>query len=195
MRSKENKKSLKIIIAVIVGVFVLFALISLSKRPQPLTQQYLNQPKIQNTQLKTHTSQALKISFQYPKDWYVDDRYRKVLITNYKTNLNRDDKPSKDQMEIVLNEFSNCFKTLDEDMINPACGEGGLTKKNKIVSKTIKEVHGGSFYRYSIVTYSNQDLIYYFVQKGNRNIRISKQPDPSKFEKEFEELVGSIEFL
>jgi len=196
MGNKRNKKSLRIIITVVIFVvFILFVLISLSKKSQPLTQQYSNQPQIQNANFKTHTSQDLKISFKYPKDWHIDDRYRKVLITNYETNLNRDDKPNRNQIEIVLNEFSNCFKTLDEDMIKPACGEGGPTSKNTIISKKSREIREGTFYKYVVKQSNGENITLYFLQNGNKILQLSKQPNPSQFEKEFDDIVNSITFL
>jgi len=192
-----KKKSLRIIITVIiVGVFILFVLISLNKKTQPLTQQYLNHPQIQNAKFKTHTSQDLKISFRHPRDWYIDDRYRKVLITNYETNLNRDDKPSNNQIEILVDEFSGCHPDIEENLKDPACGEGGPSvAKNKIISKEIKQTKEGAFYRYIINTPKGNEWTYYLLEKGDKILQISKQPDPSQFEKEFDDIVESITFL
>lgn len=199
MKKKENKKSLGlIIIAFIVGVFILFVLISLGKNSQPLTQQYLNQPQIQNSKFKTHTSQDLKISFQYPEGWYVDDRYFMILLANYETNLNRDDKPSSNQIEILVDEFSGCHLDIEENLKDPACGEGGPSvQMNKIFSKDVSHKKGGTFYTYVVLSPDGKKLTYYLLQKNNSGtiLQISKQPDPSQFEKQFEELVNSIRFL
>ncbi|MEK7534725.1 MAG: PsbP-related protein [Patescibacteria group bacterium] len=195
MKNKENKKLLKIIIiTVIVGVFILFVLVSLGKKPQPITQQYLNQPRIQNDQLKTHISQDLKISFQYPKDWYVDDRYRSILLTNYVTNLNRDDHPNLNQIEIIIDETSLCQDSIEKNLIYGGCGENQKIL-NKILNKQTQNLSAGIFSKYTVQYPNNSQNTIYYLQKDDQVLQISKQPDPSRFEKEFEELVNSIEFL
>lgn len=146
-------------------------------------------------ELKAYTSQASKISLSYPKDWYIDDRYQKLLITNYLTNLNRDDHPSEKQIELLISLFSGCHKTIEENLIDPACGEGGPTiKKNKILSKEMRETKGGTLYKY-VVESPNNKFTYYLLQNEDKILKISKQPDPSQFEKEFENLINSIRFL
>lgn len=196
---KKDKKSLRIIIlAAIAGLLFLFVLSIFKKPSQDLSQQYSNQTQIQNTNLITYTNQDLKISFQYLREWYVDDRYRKILLTNYETNLNRDDKPSNNQIEILLDEFSGCHPDIEENLKDPACGEGGPSvQMNKILSKDVSQKKGGMFYRYVILNPDGKEYTYYLLQKNNDDtiLQISKQPDPSQFEKEFEELVNSIEFL
>lgn len=164
----------------------------------PSQDNYSSTPKPGETttnNLKNYTSQALKISFNYPKEWYLDDRYQRLLITNYVTNLNRDDKPSDEQIELLISYFTGCHKTIEENLIDPACGEGGPeVKKNKILSKEMRETKGGTFYKY-IVEFPNEKFTYYLLEKMDEVIKISKHPDPSQFEKEFEEIVNSIEFL
>lgn len=159
-------------------------------------EQYSESPRPKetiNNNFKSYTSQALKISFKYPSDWFIDDRYQMVLLANYQTNLNRDDRPKDNQIEILINNFSNCFPTLEEDLIDPACGQGKV--KNKIISKDVKQTSGGHFLKYTLDSYDENQRIQYFFQKGEKILDIEKQPDPSQFEKEFDEIVNSIRFL
>ena len=139
-------------------------------------------------------SQDLKISLSYPRGWYIDDRYHSILLTDYKTNLNRDDKPSNNQIEIYIREFSNCFPSLEEDLKYPACGQRKDGQPNNIISKETKQVPGGTFYKYITKSPENKEFVYYFLERGDRLLQISKEPDPSKFEKEFKEIINSIRF-
>ena len=150
---------------------------------------------VDNLNLKNYTSKDLKISFQYPKDWYLDDRYLMILLTNYETNLNRDDTPVNNQVEILISNFKGCHDTIEENLMDPACGEGGPSvPKNKILSKETRQTKGGTFYKY-IVESPNKNFTYYLFEKGDKVLQIEKLPDPSKFEKEFEEIVSAIKFL
>lgn len=195
MKQKKNKKSTKtIIISVVVGFFILFVLISLGKKPQPLTQQYLNQPQIQNAKFKTHTSQDLKISFQYLREWNVDEKNGNVLITSYRTFIGQGKKATTNQVRLNITRASLCQKTLDEDVLLGGCGEGKNTK-NEVLSKDIKKVLSGSFIVYKIKYPTGQLDTSYYLQHEDVILQISKQPDPSQFEKEFEEIVNSITFL
>jgi hypothetical protein len=95
-------------------------------------------------------------------------------------------------IEITLDEFANCVTTLEEDLINPACGQGKI--KNKIILKKIHQVSGGEFLKYILDSNDENQRIQYFFQKDTKILQISKTPDPSRFEKEFEDLVNSIRF-
>lgn len=195
MGNKRNKKSLRIIITVVIFVvFILFVLISLSKKSQPLTQQYLKQPQIQNDNFKTHTSQDLKISFEYPNDWYVDDRNYTVLLTNYLTSLNSNDHPNSNQIEIIIREASLCQDTIEKNLIYGGCGENQKIL-NKILNKQIQALSSGAFYKYTVQYPGHPEQMFYFLQKGDNILKLSKQPDPSQFEKEFDDIVNSITFL
>lgn len=195
MKKKETKKSLRlIIIALIVWLFILLVLISLSKRPQPTTQQYLNQPQLQNAKFKTHTSLDLKIYFQYPNGWYVDEKNGNVLITSYRTFIGEGKKAAANQVRLNITRAILCQKTLDEDVLLGGCGEGKNTK-NEILSKDIEKVPSGSFITYKIKYPNGQLDTFYYLQHDDTILQISKQPDPSNFEKEFEDIVNSIRFL
>ncbi len=148
-----------------------------------------------SSSVQSYTSKDLKISFQYLKGWYVDDRYQRILLTTYKTSLNENVSPSPSEVELLISEFSYCFKTIEEDLIKPACGQGGPKSYNTIVSKQSKVVDGGTFYTYTVKSPNGKISAYYLLQNGDRILQISKQPDPSQFEKEFEDIINSIKFI
>lgn len=154
---------------------------------------------VKQNSVKTHVSNDLKISFQYPKDWHIDDRYYFVLLTNYLTNLNKNDRPSAKQIEITFHKYSGgCHETLEENLKDPACGEGGPSvKPNKIVSKESTQISGGIFYKYVIEYPSGKQQTFYLLQQTGTDkiLQISKEPDPSKFETEFNEIISSVKFL
>lgn len=146
-----------------------------------------------NGQLKEYTSQDLKISFKYPAGWFVEDEYPFTLISNFKSSLHKDIKLENDQIEIMISEFSNCFPTLEEDLVDPACGQG--KQKNKIISKDITQAPGGEFLKYTLDSYDENQRVQYFFQKGDKILDIEKNPDPSQFEKEFDQIAQSFKFL
>lgn len=161
-----------------------------NEKTQPVN---IASPSPNNQKLKSYTSQNLKISFKYPKDWYVEDEYPSILISNFKSSLHKNFDLKKDQIEILVNNLSKCFPTLEEDLIKPACGQGAV--ENKIISKEVIKAPGGEFLKYKLDSPDEYQRIQYFFQKGEKILQIEKHPDPSQFEKEFEEIVASIEFL
>ncbi|MEK7534008.1 MAG: hypothetical protein AAB600_01595 [Patescibacteria group bacterium] len=184
MKKKENKKSVRtFIIAVIVGVLLLFVLALIKQNPQDVSQQYL-----------TYTSQDLKISFEYPRDWHVDEKDRSILIVSYATRIGKGSTPNKNQIKMFINSASLCQKSLDEDVLLGGCGEGENTK-NEILSKDIKKAPSGLFIIYKIKYPTGQMDTFYYLQHYDTILQISKQPDPSQFEKEFEDIINSIRFL
>lgn len=142
-----------------------------------------------------HISEDLKISLTYPKGWYIDDRYQSILLTNYETNQNERNEPSSNQVKIYISNFSSCFPSIEEDLRYPACGENKLDGPDEIVSRDIEKTKGGTFHKYITRTPRKDEIIYYLLENGDRTIEISKEPDPSKFEKEFEEIINSMNFL
>lgn len=144
---------------------------------------------------KSYTSKDLKISFKYPANWYINEKDFDLMLTTFVTRFGRNDQPTKDQLKIFINNFIGCFEKIEENLIDPACGEGGSkVKKNEIISKEMKTVKGGTFYKYLVKTPS-ATLTYYLLENKDRVLQISKQPDPSNFEKEFDEIIESIEFI
>ena len=145
--------------------------------------------------LKSYTSQDLKISFEYPQNWYIDEKDLDVMITSYRTRIGENKSPKENEIKIFIDNFNGCHDTIEENLIDPACGQGGSTvKKNKILSKETRQTKGGTFYKY-IVESPNKNFTYYLFEKGDKVLQIEKLPDPSKFEKEFEEIVSAIKFL
>lgn len=187
-----------LIALILVFVVALVALIlyknsSKSLHPLPQNAQTTN-PSTSKT--KEYTSNSLKILFKYPKDWFVEEKDRSIMITNYPTKIGENKQPDENQLKLFLDEFSGCFESIEENLIDPACGEGGQTApKNKILSKEMHQAKGGTFYKYVINTPKGNQFIYYLLENGKNVLKIEKHPDPSQYEKEFEEIINSIEFL
>lgn len=174
---------------VAVGLFFLLAilgvLISLSIVGQ--------KPKV--SEFKSYTSKDLKISFELPKDWYVDEKDFSVLLTSYKTKIGENKQPIDNQLRLDIDRFSGCHSSREENLKDPACGEGGPMKKNQILSKDSKQTkQGATFYKYIVLSSSGNKFTYYLLQKGDKILQISKKPDPSQFDKEFDKIINSIEF-
>jgi uncharacterized protein YxeA len=197
MKNKGNLSIILIIIvALIIGALIYFKsnkeIFTLFRQETtPATQE--QKKNTLEEQLQSYSSQDLKISFKYPKAWYIDDEYPFVLISNFKSSLHQDVEVKDNQVEVFIKEFSGCFPTLEEDLIDPACGQG--KQKNKIISKEVNETPDGEFLKYTLDSHDENQRIQYFFQKGNRILDIEKRPDPSQFEEEFEEIVNSIKFL
>lgn len=150
----------------------------------------------QSTQLfgmAKHVSKDLRISLSYPRGWYIDDRYRTILVTNYETNLNKDTTPNKQQIEIQINNDPLCQKSTEEDLIFGGCGEGQKVL-NKILNKKNKKLSSGTLQVFRVQYPDSSEKTVYYLQNKNRILQISKRPDPSQYEKEFEKIVNSIRF-
>jgi hypothetical protein len=145
---------------------------------------------------KTYVGTDLKISFDYPSSWYIDDQYPFILITNYYTSLNDNVKPKFNQMELIVSQYSSCYPDYEDNLIYPGCGEGGEASKNTIVSKEGRLVQAGTFYKYVVKTPRDQQFVYYILYKDAKHIlQIEKHPDPSQYEEEFTNIVNSLRFL
>lgn len=142
-----------------------------------------------------YTSKDLKISFAYPENWYVDEKDYDIMITSYQTVIGENKSPNPNEIKIFIDNFNGCHKTIEENLIDPACGEGGTkVEKNKILSKEMRQANDGTFYKYKVQT-PNTQFTYYLLQKSDKVLQIEKHPDPSQFEKEFEQIVNAIKFL
>ena len=140
-----------------------------------------------------HVSKDLKISLSYPRRWYIDDRYRTVLVTNYETNLNQNITSGNQQIEIQINNASLCQKSAEEDLIFGGCGEGQKVL-NKILNKESKKLSSGTLQVFRVQYPDSSEKTIYYIQNKNRILQISKRPDQSNYEKEFEEIINSIRF-
>src|SRR3989344_7237517 len=178
---------LAIVISIAIGAVIYFGLKSNNPPPKPI-----ENITISGSNLNNYTSKDLKISFNYPKDWSVDEKDYDIMVTSYKTKIGENKSPAENQIKIFIDNFNGCHKTIEENLIDPACGEGGPTvKKNKILSKEMRETKGDTFYKYVVETPNNK-FTYYLLEKNDKVLQISKQPDPSQFEREFDALVNSI---
>ncbi len=192
-KTKKLDKFLSIIVLIIVLLLVVF-FINNKKNTKPNT---LNRQIITQTpQFKTHTSENLKISFQYSSDWYIYDKNYDIFITSYPTTHRDGKKPTSHQIEIFIREGPVCGRMdLDQIIIIGGCYSEGKFVPHKIKSKEVKNLSSGIFYKYIRERFDTQDQTVYFLQNGDRILQISKEPDPSQFEKEFDEIINSITFL
>src|SRR3989344_3193089 len=115
---KIINKNLRLLIFIVIAVVLVSAFITYQ----------------QKSTTAQHVSNDLKISLNYPKGWYIDDRYRSILLTNYETNQNRDDKPIESQIKIMISNASLCQPSLDLEVLRGGCGEGKDTE-NQILSR------------------------------------------------------------
>ncbi len=186
----KNTFLLILLIAAICG-FLVFGKTNLPKVTGPGT---IN-TTTQNKNLNTYTSKDLKISFNYPKDWFVNEKDYDVMITSYKSKIGENKLPNENELMIFIDNFNGCHGLIEENLVDPGCGEGGSNvKKNTILSKESHQTQSGTFYKYIIESPSNK-ITYYLLQHDKSVLQIEKNPDPSQFEKEFEDLVNSIRFL
>lgn len=187
--------SILIVLAVSIGLFSLLKSKQITPLLQNSSQEQSNQQNKpdQNSELREYTSQSLKILFKYPNGWYVDEKDFDIMITSYKTKIGENKPPKSNEMKIFINNYSGCSPTLEKDLVDPACGQGKI--KNKIISKDTKQTPGGEFLKYTLDSYDENQRNQYFFQKGEKILDIEKHPDPSQFEKEFDEIVNSIKFL
>lgn len=181
------------VILVITGVLIFKATPKSQTRTTPT--ETTSQAVTSDENLKTYTSKDLKISFSYPGSWQVSEKDFDIMITSYKTRIGENKEPSNNEMRIFINNYSRCLPNLEEDLINPACGEGGKKSKNQIISKDTRSTSSGTFFKYVIKVSDNNNYTFYFLQKGERILDIEKTPDPSQFETEFNQIVDSIRFL
>lgn len=125
----------------------------------------------------------------------MDEKNYSILIASYNTKIGENRVPTFEEIKIFIDSYAGCHNALDENLIDPGCGEGGsAVTKNEIISKETRETPSGTFLRYIIQTPKNK-LIYNFFQKDTKTLQISKSPDPSPFEKEFEDIINSLRFL
>lgn len=190
----NNKLTIKYIVIVFI-VLIVVSIVLVLKNIYKTFPGFIDLPmKNQVNNVNTHTSQDLKISFQYPKLWYIDDRYHIILLTNFRTNQNQNDSPNSNQIEVTINNANLCQKTIDEEIIKGGCGEANGAS-TKILEKHMQELASGVFYVYKIKDPQEKQQIWYYLQNGDRILQISKEPDPSQFEKEFMNIINSITFL
>ena len=142
-----------------------------------------------------YLSKDLKISLSYPKGWFIQEKDFNILLASYETRIGQNSRPNTNQIKIFIDNFSGCHPTIEENLKDPACGEGGPEiKPNEIISKEMKETSDATFYKYVVKSPSGNQFTFYLLENGDRVIQISKEPDPSQYEKEFEEIINSIKF-
>lgn len=145
--------------------------------------------------LDAYSSKDLKISLDYPKNWYLEEKNYNIMLTTYPSSIGDNKTPTAKDLKIFFEIFMGCHDSLEENLIDPACGNGGLAvNENRIISKEERKTKAGTFYKYIVQSPKNK-YTYYFLEGKNKIIRIEKTPGESQFEKEFEDLVNSIQFI
>lgn len=145
--------------------------------------------------LTTYTSKDLKISFEYPANWYLDEKDLEIMITSYKTKIGENKIPKDEEFKLFLSMTSLCQDSLEKNLIYGGCGENQKVL-NVIQKKEISALSSGNTFYKLLVKYPDKSEIWsYYLEKGDKILQISKTPDPSQFEKEFEDLVNSVKFL
>jgi len=148
-----------------------------------------------NEGVKNYLSKDLKMSFNYPRDWFVNEKNYFLMVTSYRTKIGENENPGNSQIEIAIHTLGGCHKTIDENLKDPSCGELGPKATNEIVSKETEDLNGGKFHKYLVKYPSGKEQKFYFLEKGDRILQIDKNPDPSVFDKEFEDIIKSIKFI
>ena len=150
-------------------------------------------------QYESYISQDLQISFKHPNGWYIHEKDRSIMITSYPTKIGDNSRPNVSQTKIFIGEWGGgCYKTIEENLKNPACGRGRQDLPNEILSKKVIASPEGIYSKYEVLnpSTSNKFTFRFFEQKDtDRILQISKEPDPSEFDKEFEAIIRSIKFL
>lgn len=144
--------------------------------------------------LVSYTSEEMKLSFKYPKEWLVNEKNYDIMITSFPTKFGDNMQPLANEIKLFMSSPNGCHETIDENLKDPACGEMGEVR-NEIANKEIENLGDMKFYKY-LVRYSNgKEHRFYFLEKGERVIQIDKSPEPSIYDEEFDQIVRSIKFL
>ncbi|OGH38512.1 MAG: hypothetical protein A2905_04370 [Candidatus Levybacteria bacterium RIFCSPLOWO2_01_FULL_36_10] len=202
MKEKQNKKGISRLFIIIFTAFCAILVILLfSNKVNKINNRQLtsNNPSIdQINQLKEYRSQDLKISFSYPKDWYVYEKDWSILLASYKTRIGENSSPRDSQLKIFIDIYSGgCYTEIEKNLKDPSCGEGGPSvKPNEIKSKEVVQKKNVVFYKYIVAYPTGKQVTFYLLEKigGDKILQISKKPDLSQFEKEFMDIINSITF-
>ena len=181
---------LAIVISIAIGAVIYFGLKSNNPPPKPT-----ENITISGSNLTNYTSKDLKISFKYPQNWYVNEKNFSILITSYTTFIGEGKSPKKNEIKIDIDRASLCQSDIEKNLIFGGCGENQKIL-NQILNKEVKtNSYGITISKFVVKFPDNSQKTLYYLEKEDRIIQLTKQPDPSQFEKEFEEIVNSIKFL
>lgn len=194
-KKSPSKRTIKKIVIVFIALSLL-AILSLFLYYLNVNQQeqrhYVSDAK---SKYINYSSMDMGLALKYPENWFIDDRYGMILLANYKTDLNK--VSIKKPGNIIINIYSEeiCDMSLDEQIQLGRCYAEGNWSPTDIIDKQISELSSGVFYKYTIKHPQGEKQIIYYLQKGDRMLKISKEPDTSVFDKEFVEIINSINFL
>lgn len=145
--------------------------------------------------LNNHTNKDLKIALEYPASWYLDEKDFEIMITSYKSKIGENKKPKEEEFKLFLSMTSLCQDSIEKNLIHGGCGENQKVL-NIIQKKEISALsNGNTFYKFLVRYPDKSENWSYYLEKDGKILQISKTPDPSQFEKEFEEIVNSIRFI
>jgi hypothetical protein len=195
MAKKQNKKQFpKLLVVIVIAACVGLIFLLLFESTKNVYQQSYHY-STKNNQVNSYTSHDLNISFDYLENWYITDKDFSILLTNYKHNLNSNYRPNENEIEITISEGLKCQVALDEQVVIGGCFGEGNWVPTKILEKKTKKLSSGMLYTYVVKHPNGLQQTRYFLQKGDKMLQISKEPDLSQFEKEFEDIISSIKFL
>lgn len=188
---KSNKKVTMVFIALSILVFLSLFLFYINFNQQKRNQFALHD-KPNNI---NYMNKGLGITLRYPANWFIDDRYGMILLANYKTDLNK--KSINKLGNIIINFYNEevCDMSLDEQIQLGGCYTEGDWAPTEIIDKQTKILTSGTLLKYAIKHPQSGKQTIFYLQKGDRILKISKSPDNSVFDEEFEEIINSIKFL
>lgn len=193
MKNKHKSKlgPLGIIAAVLLMAFAAIYMVS---KTDP---SYIPFSNSQNSDLKTYTSTALKISFKYPKDWRTIEYPNVIVVGNDQASLNFGNNvdltpPTKERISIKISIIHLLQNQSLPDYIKEV-------EKNSISNKSIESMNiNGVEAIVREISYSvnNNELLYryLYLERNNEIYSISATPADSELIPEFNQIVNSIEF-
>lgn len=202
MLNQSGKVVLVVVVLILIGLSVIAGIMIFNPDLQQNSQDYsvasssdLNKnERVERGETKEYKSKDLKISFHYPREWFLNEEHYFLVLTSYPTVRGGNVYPEDNQIEIAIHKPGGCHETIEENLMDSACGELG-DSRNMIVGKEIENLGDIKFYKYQMRYSDGKEQKFYFLEKGKRVLQIDKRPDPSVFEKEFEDIVRSIKFL
>lgn len=194
---KKKQKAYKLKIVLVFTFLLLICLIGFFLITKNIAQEEVDNNIIINKEnnLTKYVSEDLNIKLDYPSSFFIKDLGYRILITNYELIKNINYRPRQDEIEIQISIHNNCKISLDEEMRIGNCFAEGNFIPNEILSKQVKELTYTTLFIYTIKQPSSPQRTRYILKSGDKMIEISKSPDPSLFENEFEEIISSITFL
>lgn len=195
-KNKRIKFNKKIIILSIMQISILVTFLSLYNIfiSVSLDESQLVSSTKENTVYDEYVSEKLALSYRYPKDWVIQEKDLSIYIVSSNNDEELNDASKRAKVEIYIKDANLCQSTIDEEFEKGGCGEVSGISKDRINRNTYN-LKSGILYKYIISYTQNPQQTFYYLEKGDRLLQISKEPDPSEYDQEFEEIINSIKFL